>query len=607
MSFSQGFSSAFRSIDGGLQWRASQKQQQEQYDSTLAETQRVNDSRIDLNAADMKRIASLVSLNNQEYSQLAELHPLEVENAGLKNRRAEADTRSVQLGNRHLGQKIDEFGRTTDARVAATNDINQQEGHTARTTQKLNESMNSRDALASFSDADGRVIPGEELVKDGRAFSEAFAIAGASKHLTGGGSVPYMKEIIEDGRPTGEFYLLEESAGAGSPYQFDDDAIDENGEPRRFSSQEAAHIYNTMVGKLKQTASWGGKGPAKDEAIDQQARRSVGLGQGAPSTSQIEQEGQAIQTEIAAIQERLATLPQQAEAGASPRSMWDTINKGPGAGEGQGATYGQSVERKQLETRAEGLMAQLQELGKMSGASQLAEERGRQSTNVGRVNGAQLDSDQNRNLWQTGFAGKSPAAARKAKDDQWKDIKTATLKAASYTGADANGNPKDVALANSAGNDAYAQLRALYDGGDPYVRKLIDEGRDGEMIALVRTSMSMSGNGRLPINLSAALTTGMEGAAAEDVGRVAVAMAEADGKKLGSLSRDEVQSLQERAARVLSARQSSEPPTPDEIESLAGKALFSGAARSLGESPRGQAPTGERIPQPRGQPLPQFQ
>jgi len=566
MSFSQGFSSGFRSIDGGLQWRASQKQQQEQYDSTLAETQRVNDSRIDLDGAQIDRINAFVNLTNQEIEQNAETHPLKLESLELLNRGQKGLNTSRDLSNAAARRENSEMEATKGTRVAADNAANDLSAFTSRTMQNQGAAMNSRDLMASLSDENGRMPDGTAIARQPRKMVAAIATMGASSEITGvrgNGSVPFMKPHFENGQHVG-YYILEEGDTPGGPMQFDPDAMDENGEPRLVGFDEAAQIYDALVSKLDQSASWAAQGgSARDTKVAAQVTpiaqaqagprpeaQSMPTGFERSNLADLEAEGRAYEEEIAKIQAELDTLtPPTGEKSIPAYERW-------GQGNSQlnpTISPEDKAKRTELEARAANLNQQLQRVGQAASTAQgnqgLSQRQQQWQTGIDsavrglgntvrrdeQLNDQNYSTDQVRNLATTGRAGVSAADVKKATADRQSTHIDILETSGQRTIPNNKGGFSTVADKES-GNRLAAQYRTLVQTNSVFRQFARSDASDGLIQQLGLDAADLAGPGGEP-NLLAAyylLNIGVSAKAVAPAAQIAAKLMNPDGEAMSA-------------------------------------------------------------------------
>jgi len=580
MSFSQGFSSAFRSIDGGLQWRASQKQQSEQFDSTLAETQRVNDSRIDLDGAQIQRINAFVNLTNQEIEQNAETHPLKLESLELLNTGQRGLNTSRQLGNDAARRVNSEMEATKGTRVAADNAANRLSSFTSKTMQNQGAAMNSRDLMAALGDENGRMPTGADMARQPQQMVAAIATMGASSEITGmrgNGSVPFMKPHFENGEHVG-YYMLEEGDTPGSPMRFDPDAQDENGEPRLIGFDEAAQIYDALVSKLDQSASWAaGGGSARDEKVAAEMRsfaeaeagprpeaRAMPAGFQNGNLDDLEAEGRAYDEEIAKIEAELATLPvPPSEDEKNDLTYW-------GAGMGRpGPTISRedTAKRAELESRAANLNQQLQRVGQaastLQGNEAIPQQQEAWQTGINdrvrglgntirrgeQMNDQPYSVDNMRNLATTGRAGVSASDVKKAAADRQDDHVKILESSGKRTVSDKKGGFKTLNDAES-GNRLAAQYRTLVQTNPVFRQFARSDASEGLIQQLGLDAADLAGPGGEP-NLLAAyylLNIGVSAKAVAPAAQLAIKMMNPDGK---DMSADQQAAITQEVANVM--------------------------------------------------------
>ena len=554
MAFSDGFNNTLRSLDSAFKWRAAQEENARQFDTTHAENVRVNDSRIDLNDAQIARLRALTKLSDQEVDFNDQMNPLKVENQGLINEGQRGLNEGRRLTNETAQLQLDENRATSGTRVAATNAQNRFTAFDEATKKHEGRATNSKNLMLSLAKEDGSLPTGQELVSDPKAFARAIATMSASSEITDGGfdanSIALMMPHYENGQLAG--YIAVEESTPGGPLRVDPEAVDENGQPRIIPLEEAAQIYDAMVTRLDQSASWGAKGgSARDRMVLGQADAVVRgqLGsrpspQALPkgfenlSAEQIEAEGTRLQAELDNLEAQRASL-----AKASKRTQARRLGL-PG-NNGRFGNFGPDIplteDEKQKMAELDSQTSRIRErLGQIGAAlqtmqdnaavpeqqsvwdTQLETGKRRLGDTVRRneaLTGANYTAEQTRNLMTTGRADKTPKQAQADFAERVSDV--SDMVAETAVGQHRNTNTgkwtkEDYAVSAQA---LQAQVESLAYSNPTFAQMVRNPQYDGLMRQLGMNAMALAGPGGTP-NLLVAYQLFQENVDTTNLGRI---------------------------------------------------------------------------------------
>lgn len=587
MSFSTGFNNTFRSLDNAFQWRASQKENARQFDTTFGENQRqfdathdertrVNDSLIDLNTARIQNV--------REATKAAEFANQFAEQTLADRVAQEANARRLgQLNNDHQSMLNDRVRLTQDSAIRAANSKFDLETYTNELSVATEQGKQSDFMLAHLDD-DPAVIAADP--KRASALLATLTAAGAG---TGVGMDVATVVVATD--EDGNLILDEQgrhmyqgigkrAGGKGFEADTDEDGI--------VSQDELAEYLAQVREQLATKANAAGR----NETFRRNAERYLGAGASggqAPARPQAPAGPQLMSEDIQAMEAEGSKLAAELERIQSDsKVIANVIGKLIESGQEKGAQ--EYAERyKELSDREQQIEAQLKGINdSLQGGMAPAPEQGNRRTLADitqsavsdfvsraqagqRLDGARWGTTQLDNMAATGspnVSAKDAATiqkdARKAFDDMMENVVTA----GGYVKYEdpKTGKVTQVNLSNTQGQAIKRQVMLLLDRGDPVISRLArDSYRLEELAAQVGDATY---GGKLPPVVSAELTQMYETVSAKDVGAVAARIVNVEGINVKDMSRDQLEDIYLRAARVVS-----EGGGVGDVKAAAGRAL----------------------------------
>lgn len=566
MAFSEGFNNTFRSLDNAYRWRSNEAENARQFDLTHGENVRMNDSRIDLNEAQIGRLQALTKLVSQEVDFNKQTNPVRLEGLNLENENRRLLNTNQRTQNETAQLQLTENQATSQGRVDATNAQNRTDALLQKIAELRGRATYSQELMQTFVKEDGSMPTGIEMAQNPKDYAAAIATMSASSEITGDGfgedSIALMKPHYENGKFVG--YIAMEESTPGGPLRVDPDSVDANGEPRVISVEEAAQIYDALLGKLNQSASWGAQGgSARDRLVLGQARdRATALADPKPQALPVAEEYQGrkveeLQAEGDALEAQLAELQAQREALTQSRQRAGSRTLGQN---GQNGVFGETglnvpstlteVEQEQmaeLDQREQVLKGQLaaltqnlqaigqnETLGQRQNSWQSAvEQTARSLRDVVRrnesINGANYTAEQNRNLWTTGRSDTTPEAAQADFAKTVNNLANTLADGATFTVYE-DGKLKTVAD-KRGGEHLRSQLTTLANS-DPQFKAMVKDPRlHGVIQKIGLDATALAGVGNEP-NLSMAwqlFTEGVEAGRLGQVMQLALAQLNSDG------------------------------------------------------------------------------
>jgi len=329
---------------------------------------------------------------------------------------------------------------------------------------------------------------------------------------------------------------------------------------------EAAQIYDALVAKLDQSASWAAQGgSARDEKVAAQMRpiaqaqagprpeaQSMPAGFERSNLADLEAEGRAYEEEIAKIQAELDTL--DAGGGRNPAPTGVRGRWGQDLGQFTSAISPEDkAKRTELEARAANLNQQLQRVGQAASTAQgnqgVSQKQQQWQTGINeavrglgntvrrdeQLNDQNYSTDQIRNLATTGRAGVSASDIKKATADRQKSHVDILETSGQRTVSDGKGGFKTLNDAES-GNRLAAQYRSLVQTNPVFRQFAQSDASDGLIQQLGLDAADLAGPGGEP-NLLAAyylLEIGVSAKAVAPAAQLAITMMNPDGKDMSA-------------------------------------------------------------------------
>lgn len=576
MSFSSGFSAGFGAFEGRRQFNEKLSTQKDQFNRTFAETQRVNDSKIDLNTATLAKI----KVATRGLEQANELRDRTMEDS-VRLSRANADLADEQVTAAQLTNERSR--RTQESTIAATNATNAKKAYDADLDVALKRGGMSDQMLSHF-----ETLSDDEIAADPGLLSRFFGTVSGSSRFTGEGlaedDLVMPRPVSVNGQT---MYQNMISKGQGGGFEVE---RDENGKPVLYSQEDVADMVAELRGGLNQKAELAGLGNARTEKV---ARHLGTLGYGGPTSAPQATASGPLPEEVDPLKERMTELQSKREwvqsqiddrqKAVEKLASYGTVDLKPYVAEIQKL----NAQAEQLDAELSDTTAQLENLTAPKPAPADNSAGGFRTLgmatavrNAERLAGETWGADDITNFAATGRKGTSPSDVAKASGDRMEDLTKLITNSAAIVVSDKQGNPVERKLPNSLGRDAAAQILELKKT-DPYVAAITQPGNEHLLVPLVQNAVAATNGGKLPLVISPAITKAMETVAAADLGRVAYQMAIADGREKDDLSKPEVEQLYLRAATVLNNRKATGPLTEDEVKALAGKARVN---RTLGDA-----------------------